>query len=60
MCGKHHRPLLEEQLACGVEDEQVDRPVSQAKLMHLATWLLVDHLIVGIDDIKYFFALYSV
>ena len=50
-----HRALLQKQLALGVEDEQVNGAVPQAKPVHLAARLLTDDMVVRIDDIKYLF-----
>ena len=50
-----HRALLQEQLALGVEDEQVNGAVTQAKPVHLAARLLANDMVVRINDVEDFF-----
>ena len=52
-----HRALLQEQLALGVEDEQVNGAMPQAKPVHLDARLLADDLVVCIDDVEDLFEL---
>jgi hypothetical protein len=51
-----HGPLLQEEFALRVEDQDVDRAVPQAAPVHLAPWELTDDFVALVHDLKDFFA----
>lgn len=55
-----HRTFLEEDLAVGVEDEDVHGAMAQAGFVHDAAAFAADHFVALIDDIKNVLAFHGI